>query len=172
MSKLYEITQEYNDVCDAIMQVFEQNPDLDEATRQQIIADNLSSIEQGFETKALGLAGYIQNLKLEQSGVKELQDRFTKRSRSLDRTITQLSDYLLIQMQQINVPKLANSWLTVQIKNNPAKVIVEDETLLSDDFKTKEITIKVNKSAISERLKAGGFVPYTHLESSQRLEIK
>jgi hypothetical protein len=172
MSKLYEITQEYSDVCDAIMEVLEQNPDLDEATRQQIIADNLSSIQQGFETKALGLAGYIQNLKLEQSNVKELQDRFTKRSRSLDKTITQLSDYLLIQMQQVKVPKMANNWLTVQLKNNPVKVIIEDETLLSDDFKTKEITIKVNKSAIGERLKAGEFVPYTHLESSQRLEIK
>ena len=172
MSKLYEITQEYNDVCDAILDVFEQNPELDEVTRQKIITDNLSSIQQGFETKALGLAGYIQNLKLEQSNVKELQDRFTKRSRSLDKTITQLSDYLLIQMQHVNVPKLSNNWLTVQVRNNPAKVIIEDETLLSDEFKTKEITIKVNKSAISERLKAGEIIAYTHLESSQRLEIK
>lgn len=172
MTKLYEITQEYNDVCDAIMQVFEENPDLDEATRQQIIADNLSSIQQGFETKALGLAGYIQNLKLEQSNVKELADRFTKRARYMDKTITQLCDYLLIQMQQVKVPKLSNNWLTVQIRNNPSKVIIEDETLLCDEFKTKEITIKVNKSAISELLKAGEFVPYTHLESSQRLEIR
>lgn len=172
MPKLYEITEEYSDVCDAIMDVFEQNPDLDEATKQQIIADNLSSIQHGFESKALDLAGYIQNLKLEQSNVKELADRFTKRSRGLDRTITQLSDYLLIQMQQVNVPKLANNWLTVQVKNNPAKVIVEDETLLSDDFKTTEVSIKVNKSAIGERLKAGEFVPYTHLEQSKRLEIK
>ncbi|MGB4499186.1 MAG: siphovirus Gp157 family protein, partial [Methylococcaceae bacterium] len=115
MSKLYQITQEYSDVCDAIMEVFEANPDLDEASKQQIIADNLSSIQQGFETKALGLAGYIQNLKLEQYNVKELQDRFTKRSRNLDKTITQLSDYLLIQMQQVKVPKLSNSWLTVQV---------------------------------------------------------
>lgn len=172
MAKLYEISQAYSDVCDAIMQVFEENPDLDDATRQQIIADNLCAIQANFETTALGLAGYIQNLKLAQSNVKTLQDRFTQRARHLDRTIHQLSDYLLRQMQQVNMPKLANAWLTVQIKNNPAKVIIEDETRLSEAFKIQEITLKVNKTAIAERLKAGECVPYTHLEASQRLEIK
>jgi hypothetical protein len=75
-------------------------------------------------------------------------------------------------MQQVNIPKLSNSWLTIQIRNNPCRVIVEDETLLSDDFKTTEVIIKVNKSAIGEQLKAGEFVPYAHLETTQRLEIK
>lgn len=172
MTKLYEISQEYNDVLEAIAQVLDENPDLDEATKQTIIADNLGAVQYSFKSKAFALAGYIQNLKLEQSNVKELQDRFTKRARSLDKNIAQLNDYLLTNMQQTGIPKLANSWLTIQIRNNPCKVIVEDETLLSDDFKTTEVSIKINKSAISERLKAGEFVPYTHLESSQRLEIK
>lgn len=172
MTALYEISQEYSDVLEALNELFNDNPDLSNEDRQRIIAENLSSLQSGFENKALALAGYIQNLKFEQANVKELQDRFTKRHRSLDKTISHLNDYLLIQMQQVKVPKLANNWLTVQIKNNPAKVIVEDETLLADEFKTKEISIKVNKSAISERLKAGEFVPYTHLEQSQRLEIR
>ena len=172
MTKLYEITRDYADVLEAIAQVFEANPDLDESAKQSIISENLSSIQHNFESKAFALAGYILNLKLEQANVKELADRFTKRSRYMDKTITQLNDYLLVQMQQVNVPKLSNSWLTIQIRNNPAKVIVEDETLLSDDFKTTEVSIKVNKTAIGEQLKAGEFVPYAHLESSQRLEIR
>jgi hypothetical protein len=172
MSKLYEITQDYADILEAIAQVFETNPDLDEAAKQTIIAENLSGIQQDFQSKAFALAGYILNLKLEQSNVKELADRFTKRSRGLDKTIMQLNDYLLTQMQQVKVPKLSNAWMTIQIRNNPCRVIVEDETLLSDDFKTTEVTVKVNKSAIGEQLKARTFVPYAHLESSQRLEIK
>ena len=51
-------------------------------------------------------------------------------------------------------------------------MIVEDEMLLADEFKTTEVSIKINKSAIGEQLKAGSIVPYTHLEASQRLEIK
>lgn len=172
MTKLYEISQEYADVLDAIAQVLDENPDLDEATKQTLIADNLSAVQHNFESKAFALAGYIQNLKLEHANVKELQDRFTKRARGLDKTITQLNDYLLQQMQQVNIPKLSNSWLTIQIKNNPCRVIVEDETLLSDDFKTTEVSIKINKSAIGEQLKMGAFVPYAHLEASQRLDIK
>ena len=172
MTKLYEITQEYADVLEAIAQVFEANPDLDESAKQSIISENLSSIQHNFESKAFALAGYILNLKLEQANVKELADRFTKRSRYMDKTITQLNDYLLTQMQQVNVPKLSNAWMTIQIRNNPCRVIVEDETLLSDDFKTTEVNIKVNKTAIGEQLKAGEFVPYAHLESSQRLEIR
>jgi hypothetical protein len=109
---------------------------------------------------------------LEQSNVKELQDRFTKRVKSLDRTISHLNDYLLMQMQQVNISKLSNTWLSVSIRNNPCKVIIEDETLLSDEFKTIEQVIKINKSSISEQLKAGQIIPYAHLEQSQRLEVK
>ena len=52
MSKLYEITQEYSDVLEAIAQVFEANPDLDESAKQTIIADNLSGLQHDFQSKA------------------------------------------------------------------------------------------------------------------------
>lgn len=172
MATLYEITQEYSDVLEAITHLFEENPELDNNAKQEIIANNLIQIQQDFSTKSLAIAGYIQNLKLEQSNVKELQDRFTKRVKSLDKTITHLNEYLLMQMQQVGIPKLSNSWLTVSIRNNPCKVIIEDEALLADEFKTTEVNIKINKSLISEQLKAGGVIPYAYLESSKRLEIK
>jgi hypothetical protein len=172
MTTLYEITSDYLQVFEAINTYFEENPELDAQTKQSIIDENLNSLKDGFESKALGLAGYIQNLKLEQSNVKELQDRFAKRVKSLDRTISHLNEYLLMQMQQVNIPKLSNTWLSISIRNNPCKVIIEDETLLSDEFKTIEQVIKINKSAISEQLKAGGFIAYAHLEQSQRLEVK
>ena len=172
MTKLYELAQDYSDVLEAITQLFDESPELDEPSKQAIIDENLSELQTSFESKAFALAGFIQNLKFEQSNVKELADRFTKRSRGLDKTITQLNDYLLQQMQQVNSSKLANSWVTIQIKMNPCKVIIEDETLLSDEFKTIEQLIKINKSAISEQLKAGGFIPFAHLEQSKRLEIK
>jgi hypothetical protein len=172
MTTLYEITNDYLQVFEAINAYFEENPELGAETKQSIIDENLNSFKDGFESKALSLAGYIQNLKLEQSNVKELQDRFTKRVKSLDRTISHLNDYLLMQMQQVNISKLSNTWLSVSIRNNPCKVIIEDETLLSDEFKTIEQVIKINKSSISEQLKAGQIIPYAHLEQSQRLEVK
>ena len=172
MSKLYELAQDYSDVLEAITNLFDENPELDETSKQAIIEENLSELQTSFESKAFALAGYIQNLKFEQANVKELADRFTKRSRSLDKTIGQLNDYLLQQMQQVNIPKLSNAWFTIQIKTNPCKVIIEDETLLSDEFKTIEQVIKINKSVISEQLKAGVFIPFAHLEQSKRLEIK
>jgi signal transduction histidine kinase len=172
MTKLYEIAQEYSDMLEAITELFDDKPELDDAVKQVIIDENLSLLQHDFSTKALALAGYIQNLKLEQSNVKELQDKFAKRVKSLDRTISHLNEYLLMQMQQVNIPKLNNTWLSVSIRNNPCKVIIEDETLLSDEFKITEQVIKINKSLISEQLKAGGFIPYAHLEQSKRLEIK
>lgn len=172
MTSLYEISQDYLSVMDAIEQLFEAHPDLDEASRLSIIDDNLAQIGQDFDGKAFALAGYIQNLKLDYGNVKELQERFTKRAKSLEKKISHLSDYLLLQMQTVNRPKLANAWLTLQIRTNPCRVVVEDEALLSDDFKVRETLIKINKSVISEQLKAGVIVPYAHLEQSQRIEIK
>jgi hypothetical protein len=172
MTKLYEISNEYTSVMDAIEQLFETHPDLDEASKLAIIEENLAGVQQSFDDKAFAIGGLIQNLKLEHSNVKELQDRFTKRAKGLEKTISQLSDYLLAQMQAVNRPKLANAWLTLQIRTNPCRVIIEDEALLGDEFKLRETIIKINKTAISEQLKAGSNVPYAHLGQSQRLEIK
>jgi tellurite resistance protein len=71
MTTLYEISQDYLSVMDAIEQLFEAHPDLDEASRLSIIDDNLAQIEQDFDSKAFALAAYIQNLKLDHSNVKE-----------------------------------------------------------------------------------------------------
>jgi hypothetical protein len=172
MTKLYEISNEYTSVIEAIEQLFEAHPDLDEASKRAIIEENLAGVQQSFDDKAFALGGLIQNLKFEHSNVKELQDRFTKRAKGLEKTIGQLSDYLLAQMQAVNRPKLANAWLTLQIRTNPCRVIIEDETLLGEEFKLRETIIKINKTAIGEQLKAGNDVPYAHLEQSQRLEIK
>ena len=172
MTKLYEISNEYTAVMDAIEQLFEAHPDLDEASKRAILEENLAGVQQSFDDKAFALGGLIQNLKLEHSNVKELQDRFTKRAKGLEKTIGQLSDYLLTQMQAVNRPKLSNAWLTLQIRTNPCRVIIEDEALLGEEFKLRETIIKINKTAIGEQLKAGNDVPYAHLEQSQRLEIK
>ena len=172
MTKLYEISNEYTAVMDAIEQLFEAHPDLDEASKRAILEENLAGVQQSFDDKAFALGGLIQNLKLEHSNVKELQDRFTKRAKGLEKTIGQLSDYLLAQMQAVNRPKLTNAWLTLQIRTNPCRVIIEDETLLGEEFKQRETIIKINKTAIGEQLKSGASVPYAHLEQSQRLEIK
>ena len=150
MTSLYEISQDYLSVMDAIEQLFEAHPDLDEASRLSIIDDNLAQIGQDFDGKAFALAGYIQNLKLDYGNVKELQERFTKRAKSLEKKISHLSDYLLLQMQTVNRPKLANAWLTLQIRTNPCRVVVEDEALLSDDFKVRETVIKsINPPLVS-----------------------
>jgi len=172
MTKLYEISNEYTAVMDAIEQLFEAHPDLDEASKRAILEENLAGVQQSFDDKAFALGGLIQNLKLEHSNVKELQDRFTKRAKGLEKTIGQLSDYLLTQMQAVNRPKLSNAWLTLQIRTNPCRVIIEDEALLGEEFKLRETIIKINKTAIGEQLKAGNDVPHAHLEQSQRLEIK
>jgi len=172
MTKLYEISNEYAAVMDAIEQLFDAHPELDEASKRAILEENLAGVQQSFDDKAFALGGLIQNLKFEHSNVKELQDRFTKRAKGLEKTIGQLSDYLLMQMQAVNRPKLANAWLTLQIRTNPCRVIIEDETLLGEEFKQKEIIIKINKTAIGEQLKSGASVPYAYLEQSQRLEIK
>ena len=172
MTKLYEISNEYTAVIKAIEQLFEAHPDLDEESKRAIIEENLAGVQQSFDEKAFALGGLIQNLKFEHTNVKELQDRFTKRAKGLEKTISQLSDYLLAQMQAVNRPKLANAWLTLQIRTNPCRVIIEDETLLGEEFKLRETIIKINKTAIGEQLKAGSDVPYAHLEQSQRLEIK
>ena len=58
------------------------------------------------------------------------------------------------------------------VKQNPCKVIIDDESVVPTEFKEIISTIKISKTAIGEQLKAGIEIDGCRLERTHRLEIK
>jgi len=168
---LYAIADEYRHSLYDIQNTLE-DVEIDDEDKQSMIADSLSDIKDNFETKALNVASFIANLKLESIAVKTAEQRMTRRRRSLECQVEWLTAYLFCQLQKMDLKKLSNEQLTLSIKNNPAKVIISNEDVIPDQFKQSETTTKVLKSLIASAIKSGESIEGVYLEGSQRLEIK
>jgi hypothetical protein len=171
MTALYAITNEYQNSFQELRTMLE-NSELDEFTQNQVLHESLSHLHGQFDKKALNTAAFISNLKLELTSVKEVQDRLAKRSSMLTKQVLYLNNYLLEQLQVMNITNLRNEQLTMAVKQNPCKVIIDDEDSVPPEFKEIVSTIKISKTAIGEQLKAGIEIDGCRLERTHRLEIK
>jgi hypothetical protein len=171
MTALYSITNEYQNSFEQLRMMLEFS-ELDELSQQQVLDDSLSHLKGKFDQKALNTAAYISNLKLELSNVKEVQDRLAKRSSTLTKQVLYLNNYLLEQMQAMEINSLRNEQLLIQVRQNPCKVVIDDEDCVPSEFKEIVSTIKISKTAIGEQLKAGVEIEGCRLERTNRLEIK
>jgi len=168
---LYAIADEYRHSLYDIQSALE-DVEIDDEAKQSMIVDTLSDIKDNFEIKALNVASFIANLKLEALAVKTAEQRIIQRRRSLERQVEWLTEYLFCQLQKMDLNKLSNEQLTLSIRNNPAKVIISNKDAIPDQFKEIETTTKVLKSSIATAIKSGESIAGVHLESSQRLDIK
>jgi len=168
---LYAIADEYRISLYDIQNALE-DAEIDDKDKHSLIVDSLSDIKDSFETKALNVASFIANLKLEAIAVKTAEQRMTQRRRSLERQVEWLSDYLFCQMQKMHLPKISNEQLIVAIKKNPAKVCITNEDIIPAEYKQVIETTKVIKASIASSIKNGQDIAGVHLESSYRLDIK
>ncbi len=169
---LYSIADQYREAFHHLTVSLEDEVDLSEQAKQQMIADTLADLIDDFKTKALNVAGFISNLKLELEAVKNTENRLSKRRHTLENKIQYLSDYLFVQCLKTGATSIKNDELVIAIKNNPPKVIVDNEQALPDTYKEIVQTVKIAKSAIATAIKNGVEVVGAHLESSQRLDIR
>ena len=59
------------------------------------------------------------------------------------------------------------------VRKNPVSVVIDDESLIDEDYKQEVVTIKIDKKAIKEDItKNGVVVNGCHLEQSTNLIIK
>jgi hypothetical protein len=160
---LYQITDRYQEAL-----LLLSDPELP----PEVVNDTLDAIEGEFENKALAVAAFIGNLELEAAAVREVEDRMTRRRKALEGRAESLREYLHIHMQRLNVQVLKSAEITVKIKRNPPRVVIDSEASLPDEYKELELTLKVRKQLVQKALGEGRPVPGAHLEATTRIDIR
>jgi hypothetical protein len=160
---LYQITDRYQEAL-----LLLSDPELP----PEVVNDTLDAIEGEFENKALAVAAFIGNLELEAAAVHEVEDRMTKRRKALEGRAESLRGYLHFHMERLELKQLKSAELTVKIKRNPPRVVIDNETLLPDEYKEVELKLTVRKSLVQKALGEGREVAGAHLEASTRLDIR
>ncbi|NQP45234.1 siphovirus Gp157 family protein [Streptococcus suis] len=159
MASIYELTGIFKQIAEM--------EGIDEETK----LDTLESIDwtEQFEEKVENTVKVIKNKEADVVQLKEEIDRLTKRKKSIENDITRLKTGLQGAFEITGHEKVKTLLFTVSLANNQPSVVV-DEDLLPKKYFIQ--TLKPDKTAIKELLKAGKKVKGAVLQESRSLRIR
>lgn len=85
---------------------------------------------------------------------------------------TDENDYLLVQLLRVGIHEIESPEFVIRVRDNPPKVILDDENAVPASFRREEILISIRKDDLRKALLDGQAVPGAHLERDKRLVIK
>lgn len=198
MSKLYELSTDFQNLFDMFEEINNWSPDTDAdgqpidsegnvienptAYKVQMLNgwfDTLEGIEGEFEMKAENIAAFIKSLKAQSDILKNEETALKKRRDTKDRQIESLKTYLLNQMKVIGRKKIDMPKAVISIRNNAPSLVVDGELELinwaeehdMDSFLDYQLP-KIKKSEVKKACKGNMNIPYVHMESKESLTIK
>lgn len=165
---LYEVASEYRQAADTLAEL-----DLDEVT----LADTLESISGDLTTKAQNVAFVIRNLEASAEQIAVAIEHMQARAQALAKRAERIREYLLQNMLMAGVQKIDSPYFKLAVRDNPAKVVIDDErqipvAYMTDPAPPPPPPSKPDKKLIAQAIKDGFDVPGCRLERGKRLEIK
>ena len=164
-STLYEINARY-------MQALDAATDPESDLSPDMFIDTLQGIEGEAEDKLKNVIAYSRNLEVEADAIKDALDAMKARFDAKRKRAQWLKDYAKEGMKILGKSKLEWPEFAARIQANPPAVDVVDADEIPDEFKSEVVEIKIDKKAISDRLKGGGYVPGAVLRQGESLRIK
>lgn len=161
---LYKIANNYLSALNELSQ--------DENLSQEAIEAALARIQCEFEEKAMNVATYVKQLDFMAGNIKEAIREMSRRQARLENLANKLTRYLKTEMDRVGIKSIETVYASLNIKNNPPRVVVDDEDEVPVDYKDYQAIIRIDKNKIKEALNSGKEVPGVHLEQWQRLEIR
>jgi hypothetical protein len=126
------------------------------------------------QQKSQNLIGYIRNIELTIEAMKNEEKRISEQRKVLESRLTKFKEYVKECMEQNGFTKIETQLGALSIAKNPISVEIYDEAQIPDEYKTKVIEIKVDKTAIKKALKeTGEIIPGTRIiDNKTSLRIK
>jgi hypothetical protein len=160
---LYKIADDYLAIAQLLA---------DQELPDNVIADTLEGASGDLEIKAWNTAALILQFEGEAMIIKEAEQRMTNRRKSLERRVEWLRGYVLVQLIRTGISEIDSPEFKILVKDNPPKVVLDDEDAIPKAYLHKEIVITVLKAEIRKSLLDGKEVAGAHLERDKRLLIK
>lgn len=163
MSKLYELTQNYNNLMELL-----DNPEIP----QELINNALKEVTEDIENKSENLCKVIRMMELDVTTFKEEEKRLSSKRKSLENRIKNLKEYLQTSMESVGKNKIEGKLFKIQIQNNKPTVKIIDENKIPELYKTEETIIKVDKNSLYDLMKNGKQIEGVELKQSKSLRIR
>lgn len=140
----------------------------------EVIADTLEGMSGALEQKATNVVMVARNLEATAAAIKDAEAKMAARRKALESRAASLRDYVLTCLQHAGVKKVEGPYLSIAIRENPPKVVIDAENLIPAEFfrAPPPPPPELDKAQIAAVLKAGGEVPGAHLERGVRLDVR
>lgn len=169
MSSLFSLVEQHR----SLLALADSEADIPE----EVIADTLEGLQGELQVKAQSVARFIANQDAMADAIDNAAAAMAVRAKRLRSRTEYLRGYLLTNMQAAGIQKLDSPELVVQVKKNPAAVVVFDEASVPAEFMVQpppppRPPARPDKNKIKDALKCGQDVPGCRLEQGVRLEVK
>ena len=161
MAKLYELTQNYNNLLDLL-----DNPEIP----QEMIVEAINAVGEELEDKAENLAKVIKSIEVDVAGLREEEQRLSTRRKSLENRVTNLKEYLDSAMKATGKTKIKGKVFTLAIQKNAPSVNIVDENVIPEQYFV--VKKELSKKEILAALKEGQEVPGAAIKQTESLRIR
>jgi len=141
---LYEIT-------DAMAEVQQMAED---GVPPEQLADQIELLDGDFNNKAGSILYVIANLKAEVEAAKAEENRLIARRKTRENSIARLKEYLLANMQNIDLKKVDNGVMTASIRKGVQVAQIDNEDSIPNEFKLIKTVVVTDKRELLKALKA------------------
>ena len=161
MAKLYELTEQYNNLMELI-----ENPDIP----QDMLVESLNTINDELDTKLENIAKIIKSIEVDTKGLKEEEKRLANRRKAKENKISNLKEYVEGAMRSTGVFKVKGKVFTLAIQKNAPSVFIKDlERIPNEYFRVKE---EIDKVLLIQHLKEGQVIEGAELKQTESLRIR
>lgn len=157
-------------LADEYLVVAKQLADLE--LPDEVIADTLEGASGDLEAKAWNIAALVQQFEGDIVTIKDAEQRMAARRKNLERRVASIREYLLVTLLRVGIHEIESPEFVIRLRDNPPRVVFDDETVIPEAFKREEIIVSIRKDEIRKSLLDGQDVPGAHLERDKRLVIK
>lgn len=157
MTKLYEISQEFNEVAKLA----------DSEEMKEAVADTLEAIEAEFNDKAQALTSVMLNMDGDIKAIDNEIERLKARKSSIENRQNEMKNYLRNNMERCDISKITCPLFTINCVKGREVAVIDDESAIPLDFVNVETKIKPKKNDIAKALKGGEAVPGARLERTK-----
>ena len=163
--KLYELGAELSRTIDQYNSV-----ETDEQLAE--LEKTLADLSLSFNDKAIGVALHILGTEATASAIEmEIGRLVVLRDRN-QKQADWFREYLKRNMEATGIEKIDGGKVVLQIKKNPASVVIEDETAVPEEYRKRKEVVTIDKAAIKESWARGVGVAGTKVENKTRMEIR
>lgn len=139
---------------------------------EQTLKDSKELLLEELKEKSSNINEYLVELKVRAESMKSLEEHYKKSRKTLENQMEFWKNIIKDCMITLGEKKIITDTGSITVKNNPKSVKITDENLVPEEFKTEEISIKIDKKALKQRIEEGEEFEGITLEQTQSILIK